>query len=103
MDVQATLHVTALNQAQPAAKQAKSASQDSGAQADPAGLTVSLSGQGKSMSAMQAAAQEASETQAQTAKEAAGGDLQAKKLLAKEEAAQAGANPGGGGLLNKMV
>jgi hypothetical protein len=39
-------------------------------------------------SAAQAALQEAVETQAQTAKEAGKGDLQAKRLLAKETAAQ---------------
>jgi len=39
-------------------------------------------------SAAQAALQEAVETQAQTAKEAGNGDLQAKRLLAKETAAK---------------
>jgi hypothetical protein len=39
-------------------------------------------------SAAQAAVQEATETAAQTAKEAAGGDTQARNLLAKEDAAR---------------
>jgi hypothetical protein len=39
------------------------------------------------------ALQEATETQAQTAQEARGGDLQAKRLLAKEEAAAAAQQP----------
>ena len=45
--------------------------------------TVSLS------SAAQSALEESSETQAQTTKEATGGDLQAKRLLAKQAAARA--------------
>lgn len=44
--------------------------------------TVSIS------SAAKAALQEATETQAQTIKEAQSGNLQAQRLLAKEEAAQ---------------
>jgi hypothetical protein len=45
--------------------------------------TVSLS------SAAQSALEESSETQAQTTKEATAGDLQAKRLLAKQAAAHA--------------
>ncbi len=41
-------------------------------------------------SVAKAAAQELSETHVQTAQEAAHGDLQAKRLLAKESAAQSG-------------
>jgi hypothetical protein len=41
-------------------------------------------------SAAQSALQEATETPAQTAKEAAGGDLQAQRLLAQEQAAAKG-------------
>lgn len=48
--------------------------------------TVQLSAAAK---AIQATFQEAIETPAQTAKEAAGGDRQAKRLLAKEAAAKA--------------
>lgn len=44
-------------------------------------------------SAAQQALQEATETAAQTAKEANGGDLQAKRLLAKEEVAKAAQQP----------
>ena len=44
-------------------------------------------------SAAKQALQEATETAAQTAKEAQSGDLQAKKLLAKEQAAQAAQQP----------
>ena len=40
-------------------------------------------------STAQAALQEASETPAQTAKEAGGGDMQAKRLLTKESAGRA--------------
>ncbi|QWR77140.1 hypothetical protein [Candidatus Magnetomonas plexicatena] len=45
-----------------------------------------------SISAAAAALQEATETPNQTAKEARGGDQQAKRLLAKEAAQQAAAN-----------
>ena len=53
--------------------------------------SVHLSGAAQAqLSAMQAALQEATETPAQTAKEAMGGDLQAQKLLAREaQAAEA--------------
>lgn len=43
--------------------------------------------------AAQSALREASETQAQTAKEAGSGDNQARRLLAKEEAAKEAAAP----------
>ena len=42
-------------------------------------------------SAAQAALEEATETQAQTAKEASAGDAQARRLLAKQEASKADA------------
>jgi hypothetical protein len=48
--------------------------------------TVSISS--AALSALKAALQEATETSAQTAKEANSGDLQAQKLLAKEAAAK---------------
>jgi hypothetical protein len=51
-------------------------------QASPPKDTVQISG------AAHAALQEASETATQTAKEALGGDLQARRLLAKEAAAK---------------
>ncbi|MDP9009462.1 MAG: hypothetical protein M3N91_12300 [Pseudomonadota bacterium] len=45
------------------------------------------------ISAQAAALKEASETSAQTAKEAAGGDRQAQRLLTKESAARTGSAP----------
>jgi len=51
--------------------------------------TVQLSG------AAQSALREATETPAQTAKEAGSGDMQAKRLLAKQEAAKESAQAGG--------
>jgi hypothetical protein len=61
--------------------QAKSASPESSSTTD----TVQLS---MTAQAVLAAAQEAKETPAQTAKEASGGDRQAQRLLAKHAAAQ---------------
>lgn len=52
-------------------------------------IQISATGQ----NALKQAVQEATETQAQTAQEARSGDLQAKKLLVKEEAAQAARQP----------
>jgi hypothetical protein len=50
--------------------------------------TVKLSSTAQAhVSAIKAAAQEAAETRAQTTKEAQSGDLQARKLLSKQEAA----------------
>jgi len=50
--------------------------------------TVKLSSAAQAkLSTIQAAVQETAETPAQTAKEAQSGDLQARKLLSKEEAA----------------
>jgi hypothetical protein len=79
--------ISGATQSQPPA-QIRSAPQESPKpQAPPAAVptdTVHLS------SAAQAALQEATETQAQTAKEARGGDGQAVRLLARETAAKAG-------------
>ena len=55
--------------------------------------TVQLSSTAQTqLSAIKAAVQEAAETPAQTAKEAQSGDLQARRLLAKETAAANAAN-----------
>ncbi len=54
-------------------------------------------------SAAKQALQEATETQAQTKKEATGGDLQAKKLLAKEMAAQAAQQPTQNSGVEKLI
>lgn len=72
----------------PAAPQAATAARQSSPQAKPQPApadTVQLS---QAALASRAISQEVSETQAQTAKEAAGGDNQARRLLAKELAAE---------------
>ena len=83
--VGAVSHAT---QAQPAAPAtATSGHKQTQSKSQPAAATdsVQLSAAGQ---AALAAMQEATETPAQTAKEAAGGDLQAKRLLAREAAAE---------------
>lgn len=103
MNVQGVLHVASTTQSQPVAQSTPPDSKSSEIDSNPTGIKVDLSGAGKAMSGAQAAAQEATETSAQTAKEAMGGDLQAKKLLAKEEAAKAAAAPDKGTQVNAMV
>jgi hypothetical protein len=59
------------------------------AQAQPAQAKPTAPADKVTLSAAKQIAQEAVETSAQTTKEAAGGDIQAKRLLAKEAAAHA--------------
>ncbi len=69
----------------PASKQPAASESQCGAETQD---TVHLSSTAQAqLSAVKAAAQEAAETSAQTAKEAQSGDLQAQRLLAKEAAA----------------
>ncbi len=102
MSIQGVLHVAAASQAQPVSPPAKTNGQSGEIDANPTAITVSLSGEGKAASAAQAALQEATETTAQTAKEARSGDHQAQRLLAKEEAAKA-ATAGDGASVDKLV
>jgi hypothetical protein len=66
--------------ARPASSSAQPKTQAQPSKASSGGDTVQLSNAAQ-------AAQEARETSAQTAKEAAGGDIQARNLLAREQAA----------------
>ena len=68
---------------QPAAAQAKTAAHATAASQAAASATAAISAQA-------AALKEVTETNAQTVKEAAGGDRQAQKLLARESAARNG-------------
>jgi hypothetical protein len=74
--------ITSATQAQPAAQPTvvSQKSPQSKPQQPTAAVTVQISNAGK------AALEEAIETRAQTAQEARGGDIQAKKLLARLEA-----------------
>ena len=103
MNVQGVLHVASTTQSQPVAQSTPPEKKSSELDSNPTGIKVDISSGGKAMSAAQAAAQEASETAVQTAKEAMGGDLQAKRLLAKEEAAKAAMAPDKGGQVNALV
>lgn len=71
---------------EPAATSKTSSSQSS--QSKPAPSPAAQADAVQLSSAAQAALKEMTETPAQTAKEASGGDVQAKRLLAKEEATQ---------------
>ncbi len=79
-----TSAITSSTQAQPVAQSTEVSQPSPQTKSQPTTTdTVQIS------SAAKAALAEATETSAQTAKEARSGDIQAKKLLAKEEAAKA--------------
>ncbi len=93
MEIQGVLHVAAMSQPQPVAQSAPSGNSSDQTDSNPTAIkvTISSSGQSSLANTAKAIAQEATETHVQTEQEARNGDLQAKRLLAKEAANAANA------------
>jgi hypothetical protein len=80
--------ISNVTQTQPVAQSTKTSTQKPTQSEPPSTTSTDLVLLSKAAQAMLAALQEATETPAQTAKEAGNGDLQAQRLLAKEAAAK---------------
>ena len=93
MEIQGVLHVAAMSQPQPVAPSSPPGSSLDQTDSSPTAIKVTISSSGQSSFAAnaKAIAQEATETHVQTEQEARNGDLQAKRLLAKEAANAANA------------
>ena len=83
-----TSAISNVTQTQPVAPSTRTSTQKPTQSGPPSATVTDLVQLSQAAQAMLAALQEATETPAQTAKEAGNGDLQAQRLLAKEAAAR---------------